>query len=261
MRVLSEIPSSNNLRLPNLVESQLEITKTESCLIALSAKFALKKFSLGLNLLGSALEASHREAMVYRFKAEKAEKDLALGDFHECRGSVGTLWKMQADEFVFEDEMAIMKGGMMDHAHAEVTTEVAGDDEEVDRPADAFGASLSGNYYSICERVDVFVRFFRLCHSVDFGSHWVSTSEVFASADDVESSFFDSRYNTRSSDGHVDSVTIVIVSFVVRSSSAFIPGLVSLRGILRGRIPVCFWRAIGLDDEIINAGHLGELSS
>ncbi|KAF3500904.1 hypothetical protein F2Q69_00043355 [Brassica cretica] len=51
-RAVGEFRSPNDLRLQNLVESQLEITKTESCLNALSAKFALKKFSHCASRLG-----------------------------------------------------------------------------------------------------------------------------------------------------------------------------------------------------------------
>ncbi|KAF3596154.1 hypothetical protein DY000_02022039 [Brassica cretica] len=129
----------------------------------------------GLNVLSSALEASKREAMNYRFKAEKdlarmqseaLERDSGLakkndralrqaerrvrreiaavmnnrasqfeaeygrlkeahslvGDFRECHGSVDTLWKMQRDDFDFQDEMATMASGMDDHAYAEALT-------------------------------------------------------------------------------------------------------------------------------------------
>ena len=40
-RAFGEFPNFNNLRLSNLVESQLEITKAKSCLIALKSFFFL----------------------------------------------------------------------------------------------------------------------------------------------------------------------------------------------------------------------------
>ncbi|KAF3514520.1 hypothetical protein F2Q69_00006483 [Brassica cretica] len=92
-----------------------------------------------------------------------------VGDFRECRGSVGTLWMSQNADFSFLSEVAEMSGLMDGCAQAESmvppiegrirelwepievsedTMEVGADaaDEEgkVDQPADSFGVSMSG---------------------------------------------------------------------------------------------------------------------
>uniref|UniRef100_A0A0D3AVX1 Uncharacterized protein n=1 Tax=Brassica oleracea var. oleracea TaxID=109376 RepID=A0A0D3AVX1_BRAOL len=102
------------------------------------------------------------------FRSFKDAQDY-VGDFRECRGLVGTLWKSQNADFSFLSEVAEMSGLMDGCAQAESmvppiegrirelwepievsedTTEAGADavDEggEVDQPADSFGASIFG---------------------------------------------------------------------------------------------------------------------
>ncbi|KAF2608009.1 hypothetical protein F2Q68_00043988 [Brassica cretica] len=111
-----------------------------------------------------------RRAILFdaEFRSFKDAQDY-VGDFRECRGSVGTLWKSQNADFSFLSEVAEMSGLMDGCAQAESmvtpikgrirepsepievsedTTKVGADaaDEsgEVDQPADSFGASISG---------------------------------------------------------------------------------------------------------------------
>ncbi|KAF2572317.1 hypothetical protein F2Q70_00002391 [Brassica cretica] len=103
------------------------------------------------------------------FRSFKDAQD-HVGDFRECRGLVGTLWKSQNADFYFLSEVAEMSGLMDGCAQAESmvppiegrirelwepievsedTTEARADaaDEggEVDQPADSFGASIFGH--------------------------------------------------------------------------------------------------------------------
>ncbi|KAF3564354.1 hypothetical protein DY000_02016867 [Brassica cretica] len=111
----------------------------------------------GFNVLNSALEASCQEARVFRFKAEEAERQLALlrseasarnerlaadhakpsakqsaeyqqlkeaqelvGNFCECRGSVGTLWRTRESDYTFDSELKSMMDFIGDCTHADL---------------------------------------------------------------------------------------------------------------------------------------------
>uniref|UniRef100_A0A0D3AT67 Uncharacterized protein n=1 Tax=Brassica oleracea var. oleracea TaxID=109376 RepID=A0A0D3AT67_BRAOL len=121
----------------------------------------------GLNMLGSALETSHREAMDHAKAVHRAERRCRreivevmrnhasqfkteygnlkeafslVSDFRDCRGSVGTYFPIDGRIQRFWDPIPVSSDT------EEVTTEVSGYDEEMDYPADAFGVSMSGDY-------------------------------------------------------------------------------------------------------------------
>lgn len=66
--------------------------------------------------------AAEMKDRAMRFKEEYQNlraADVAVGDFRECRGSVGTLSRTQQSDYVYEEELSLMQGGMTDNAHAE----------------------------------------------------------------------------------------------------------------------------------------------
>ncbi|KAL0853944.1 hypothetical protein Bca101_059096 [Brassica carinata] len=112
-----------------------------------------------------ARRASQFEAEFEKFK----EVQDYVGDFRECSGLVGTLWKKQDVGYSFLSEVAGMSGHMDECAQAEsmvppiegrirqlwdpiavsedtveVGADVADGEGEVDQPASSFGVSMTG---------------------------------------------------------------------------------------------------------------------
>ncbi|KAF2533147.1 hypothetical protein F2Q70_00029058 [Brassica cretica] len=191
--------------------------------------------------------------------------------------------------------MSLMKSGMNEHAHAEtlipsidgkiqgfwdsipvspateeVVTGFPDGGEEVYRPEDAFGALLSGQFYfGPCRGGVIFekeISCFEMFETNAMGSGQdiarfgpcvgrlkikkVIELRLFKMAD----VFLGANRRTGFTMMHLFLCGSIRVC-------AFIPGLILLRGFFSGRISVRLWRAVGIEDKVIDAGYFRELSS
>ncbi|KAF3603651.1 hypothetical protein F2Q69_00036403 [Brassica cretica] len=207
------------------------------------------------------------------FRSFKDAQDY-VGNFRECRGSVGTHWKSQNADFSFLSEVVEMSGLMDGCAQAEsmvppivgrirehwehievledtteAGAEAADEGGEVDQPADSFGASIFG-------WIDDHFRS-RAVHWQgnglgDYVAVWSRCLVGFDRRDRI-------AIKLRSPDDHAHPSTVAVVSSVILPPSTFLARLI-FAGVIFGGLFISFGKAIRIQKEVYYACDLRNFS-